>query len=103
MNEDQVKASKRTKLIIPAGTYAGQDKDIITTSLPVIAFTTSDMDKETAYLLTKTYWENKKSLGESAKWWNGVSMDMLNNILTDIHPGAKKYYKEVGAKLESHH
>ena len=103
LSEDQVKASKRTKLIIPAGTYAGQDKDIITTSLPVIAFTTSDMNKETAYLLTKTYWENKKSLGEAAKWWNGVSMDMLNNILTDIHPGAKKYYEEVGAKLESHH
>jgi TRAP-type uncharacterized transport system substrate-binding protein len=30
-------------------------------------------------------------------------MDMLNNILTDIHPGAKKYYEEVGASLESHH
>ena len=103
LTEDQVKASKRTKLIIPAGTYAGQNQDIITTSLPVIAFTTSDMNEETAYLLTKTYWENKKSLGEAAKWWNGVSMDMLSNILTDIHPGAKKYYKEVGAKLESHH
>ena len=103
LSEDQVKASKRTKLIIPAGTYAGQDKDIITTSLPVIAFTTSDMNEETDYLLTKTYWENKKSLGEAAKWWNGVSMEMLNNILTDIHPGAKKYYEEVGASLESHH
>lgn len=103
LSEDQVKASKRTKLIIPAGTYAGQDKDIITTSLPVIAFTTSDMNEQTAYLLTKTYWENKKSLGEATKWWDGVSMDMLNNILTDIHPGAKKYYQEVGAKLEAHH
>ena len=103
LNEDQVKASKRTRLIIPAGTYAGQDKDIITTSLPVIAFTTSNMNDNTAYLLTKTYWENKKSLGEAAKWWNGVSMDMLSNILTDIHPGAKKYYEEVGAELESHH
>jgi len=53
--------------------------------------------------LSKAYWDNKGKLGEAAKWWNGVSMDMLNNILTDIHPGAKKYYEEVGAKLESHH
>ena len=36
--EDQVKASKRTRLINPAGTYAGQTEDIITTSLPVVAF-----------------------------------------------------------------
>ncbi|MAT87326.1 MAG: TRAP transporter substrate-binding protein [Aestuariivita sp.] len=103
LNDEQVKASKRTRLIIPAGTYAGQSDDIITTSLPVVAFTTTDMDDETAYKLTKTYWENKKALGAAAKWWNGVSLPMLENILTDIHPGAKKYYKEVGANLAQHH
>ena len=103
LNNEQVKASKRTRLVIPAGTYAGQVDDIVTTSLPVIAFTTTDMDNETAYNLTKTYWENKGALGEAAKWWNGVSLDMLSNILTDIHPGAKKYYKEVGASLAEHH
>ena len=103
LSDDQVKTSKRTRLIIPAGTYAGQDKDIVTTSLPVVAFTTTDMDDNTAYMLTKTYWENKNVLGEAAKWWNGVSLPMLENILTDIHPGAKKYYKEVGANLAQHH
>ena len=103
LNDDQVKASKRTRLVIPAGTYAGQMEDIVTTSLPVVAFTTSDMDDETAYMLTKTYWENKKVLGAAAKWWDGVSLQMLENILTDIHPGAKKYYDEVGAQLAAHH
>lgn len=103
LSDDQVKASKRTRLIIPAGTYAGQMEDIVTTSLPVVAFTTSDMDDETAYMLTKTYWENKKVLGAAAKWWDGVSLQMLENILTDIHPGAKKYYDEVGAQLAAHH
>ncbi|MBT4849019.1 MAG: TAXI family TRAP transporter solute-binding subunit [Alphaproteobacteria bacterium] len=103
LNDEQVKASKRTRLVIPAGTYAGQKEDIITTSLPVVAFTTTDMDDETAYNLTKTYWENKKALGTAAKWWNGVSLDMLSNILTDIHPGAKRYYREVGASLADHH
>ena len=103
LNDEQVKASKRTRLVIPAGTYAGQKEDIITTSLPVVAFTTTDMDDETAYNLTKTYWENKKALGTAAKWWNGVSLNMLSNILTDIHPGAKRYYMEVGASLADHH
>lgn len=103
LNDEQVKVSKRTRLVIPAGTYAGQKEDIITTSLPVVAFTTTDMDDETAYNLTKTYWENKKALGTAAKWWNGVSLNMLSNILTDIHPGAKRYYIEVGASLADHH
>ena len=39
--------------------YAGQDKDITTTSLPVVAYTTSKMDNDTAYALTKTYWQQK--------------------------------------------
>ena len=103
LSDDQVAASKRTRLVIPAGTYAGQATDIITTSLPVVAFATTNMDDDTAYQLTKTFWENKKSLGAAAKWWDGVSLDMLDNILTAIHPGAKRYYQEVGATLAAHH
>jgi TRAP transporter TAXI family solute receptor len=103
LNEDQVKQSKRTRLVIPANTYAGQSADIVTTSLPVVAFATTDMDNDTAYALTKTYWENKGALGAAAQWWNGVSMDMLSNILTEIHPGAIRYYKEAGATLAQHH
>ncbi len=103
LSEDQVKQSKRTRLVIPANTYAGQSSDIVTTSLPVVAFTTTDMDNATAYALTKTYWENKGALGAAAQWWNGVSLNMLTNILTEIHPGAVKYYKEAGATLAKHH
>ena len=72
-------------------------------TLPVVAFATTDMDNDTAYALTKTYWENKGALGAAAQWWNGVSMDMLSNILTEIHPGAIRYYKEAGATLAQHH
>jgi len=103
LSDEQIKLSKRTRLEIPAGTYAGQSSAITTTSLPVVAFSTTDMDDATAYALTKTFWEAKASMGSAAKWWNGVSLDMLDNIVTEIHPGAVKYYKEVGAKLASHH
>ena len=103
LSDEQVKKSKRTRLEIPAGTYAGQSSAITTTSLPVVAFTTTDMDDATAYAMTKTYWESKVSMSAGAKWWAGVSLDMLENISTEIHPGAVKYYKEVGAKLAAHH
>ena len=42
-------------------------------------------------------------LGNAAKWWNGVSVKMLSNISTKIHPGAVKFYKEIGASLADHH
>jgi TRAP transporter TAXI family solute receptor len=99
LNDEQIKASKRTRLVIPAGTYAGQDKDITTTSLPVVAYTTTQMDDATAYALTKTYWQQKADMGASASWWSAVDENLLVNINGQIHPGAVKYYNEIGFAL----
>lgn len=99
LSDDQITQSKRAKLIIPAGTYAGQESDITTTSLPVAAFTTTAMSDDAAYALTKTYWEGKESMGEGAPWWNGVDESLMANINGKIHPGAVKYYKEAGFTL----
>ena len=103
LSDEQIKISKRTKLIIPAGTYSGQSSDVTTTSLPVVTYTTTDMSDDVAYKLTKTYWDSKEMLGNAAKWWNGVNADMISNISTKIHPGALKYYNEIGAKIAAHH
>ncbi|MEZ5676330.1 MAG: TAXI family TRAP transporter solute-binding subunit [Thalassovita sp.] len=99
LNDDQVAQTKRTRLVIPAGTYAGQDQDIVTTSLPVVAYTTTKMDDETAYQLTKTFWENKATMAEGAAWWGGVDAAMLGNITGKLHPGAIRYYQEAGIAL----
>jgi uncharacterized protein len=96
LSDEQIKKTKRTKLVIPAGTYAGVNKEITTTSLPVVAYTTTNMDDATAYALTKTYWEQKAKMGSGNAWWNGVSGEMLKNISGKIHPGAIKYYMEAG-------
>ena len=97
--DEQIAKTKRTKLVIPAGTYAGVDQDIVTTSLPVVAHTTTAMDDDTAYQLTKTYWSQKTDLGKAAAWWNGVSGEMLGNVYGKLHPGAIKYYDEAGFKF----
>jgi len=96
LDDEQIKKTKRTRLVIPAGTYAGVDTDVTTTSLPVVAHTTTAMDDDTAYTLTKTYWDQKKNLGQSAAWWNAVTGDMLANVYGKLHPGAVKYYDEAG-------
>lgn len=99
LSDEQIAETKRAKLVIPAGTYAGQDEDIVTTSLPVVAFTTTKMDDDTAYQLTKTYWEQKASMAEAAKWWGGVDETLMENITGQIHPGAVRYYEEAGFTL----
>lgn len=103
LTDDQIAQTKRTKLVIPAGTYAGQNSDIVTTSLPVVAYTTTDMDDDTAYALTKTYWDQKAKMGKDAAWWNGVNQGLLENITGKIHPGAVKYYEEQGFALSKAH
>ena len=96
LNDEQIALTKRTRLVIPAGTYAGVDQEVVTTSLPVVAHTTASMDDDTAYALTKAYWSQKDTMGASAAWWNGVSGAMLSNVYGQIHPGAQRYYKEAG-------
>ncbi len=71
----------------------------MTTSLPVVAYTTTLMDEETAYQLTKTYWEQKSKMAKEAGWWKGVDKGLMTNITGKIHPGAVRYYKEAGFEL----
>ena len=99
LSDEQVVETGRTRLEIPAGTYAGQDAPIVTTSLPVVAYATTAMDDDTAYALTKTYWDRKTFLGAESPWWNGVDTDLLANVDTELHPGAVRYYEEAGVAL----
>ena len=99
LSDDQVKKTKRTRLVIPVGTYAGVGGDTVTTSLPVVAYTTKSMSNETAYQLTKTYWSQKKNMGTNHAWWNGVSGELLTNVYGKLHPGALKYYSEAGISI----
>lgn len=102
MTEEQVAMTKRTKLVIPAGTYPGVDYDVTTTSLPVGAYTTTAMDEATAYRLTKTYWEQKQAMGKANPWWNAVNFDSLKTLGGKLHSGAVKYYKEAGVTIPEH-
>ncbi|MGE4326155.1 MAG: TAXI family TRAP transporter solute-binding subunit [Pseudodonghicola sp.] len=99
MTDEEVAATKRARLVIPAGTYAGQDSDVVTTSLPVVTYATTKMDDDTAYALTKTFWEEKAKMGETAPWWNGVDAGLMANITGKLHPGAIRYYEEAGFTL----
>lgn len=99
LSEEQVAETGRTRIVIPAGTYPGVEADTVTTSLAVFAYATTDMDEETAYQLTRAYWEQKEKMAESNAWWQGVSGGMLENGFTQLHPGALRYYEEAGVAV----
>ncbi len=99
MSDEQIKKTKRDKLIIPAGTYKGVNYDVTTTTLPVGVYTTTNMDEQTAYELTKAFWEAKPLLEKQSKWWKAVTYKNLNMFNVKLHKGALKYYKEMGVKI----
>lgn len=99
MTDEQIAKTGRAKQIIPAGTYAGVDKDVATTFLPVDAFATTDMSDDTAYLLTKTFWAQKAALSKTAPWWKAVEPEMIMSAGVKLHPGAIRYYEEAGVTI----
>jgi uncharacterized protein len=99
MTDAQIEQTKSTKLVIPAGTYPGVDQDTATTSLPVMAYTTTGMTNDAAYTLTKAYWSEQARMGADNKWWSGVKPAMLAPMVGKLHPGALKYYAESGVSV----
>ena len=99
LDDEQIAQTGRTRLVIPAGTYAGQETDVVTTSLPVVAFATEAMSEDTAYALTRAFWEAREALAETAPWWAAVTPEMMGEVTTGVHPGALRYYEEIGVDL----
>lgn len=86
------------RLIIKAGTYPKQDKDV-----PVIGYSTHivvacDMPEDTVYKLTKAMAQNVDAMAAVVKPITGLTpKDMAVDIGVPFHKGATKFYKEVGA------
>ncbi len=99
LTDEQIEQTGAARQTIPGGTYPGIDADVETTSLPVIAYTTSAMDDDTAYTLTRTFWERRDAMAEETAWWGGITHDMIGNIAGTLHPGAVRYYDETGIDI----
>jgi TRAP transporter TAXI family solute receptor len=86
------------KLVIKAGTYPKQDKDV-----PVIGYSTHiivscDLPEDTVYKMTKAMAANIPAMAAVVKPITGLTpKDMAADIGVPLHKGAAKFYKEVGA------
>ena len=85
---------------IPAGMYSGQKNDgpVMSMNVAVGIGIRADMDEDTVYRITKTFWDNLDQITSGAPWAKAldVSYAVKNIGGMTIHPGAARYYREVG-------
>ncbi len=87
-----------TKYSIPGGSYGGVDADVQTVAVKATLIVSNDASEDAIYELTKAIFENKDAITESHA--KGAELDTayaVEGISVPFHPGAEKYFKEVGA------
>ena len=83
--------------VIPSNTYKGIDQDLPTLAVTCMLVASSDLGSDLVYKLTKAIFEHLDILGESHIKGKLVSLETsLRGMILPLHPGAEKYYKEVG-------
>ena len=82
---------------LPAGTYEGVDTETVCVAVEAALVASTDMSEDAVYELTKTMFENLEDLGTSHAKFQLVSAEKAaENGSVPMHPGAEKYYKEIG-------
>jgi len=89
-----------SRYVIKKGMYPGQDRDIHTIAQPNFLAVMPEVPEETVYLITKTIYENLPFLHNIHKATQAMDIQRaINGLPAPLHPGAAKYYREVGLKI----
>jgi TRAP transporter TAXI family solute receptor len=89
-----------TEFVIPAGTYPGQDADVTTIAQPNFMGVRADLPEDDVYKITKTIYENLPFLQAIHPATKAMAIERaIAGLPLPLHPGAAKYYKEVGIDI----
>ncbi len=82
---------------IPANTYEGQSSDTPTAAVPNFLVTASSVPDDLVYAMTKVFYEQLDTLKASHNATKTIELaNALKGMPVPVHPGAERYYKEVG-------
>ncbi|MEO8835339.1 MAG: TAXI family TRAP transporter solute-binding subunit [Caldimonas sp.] len=101
--EDKFQAMRKlnpgyTRLVIPAGSYPKQTKDVPTIGYATHVIARCDLDADVVYKMLKGMVDHRADLTAIAKAMAGTTPKMMaEDIGVPMHKGALRYYKEVGA------
>jgi len=94
-----------SKSVIPVALYprAGNDKDVETIGTKATFLTSATIPDEIVYAVTKAVINNLDSLGKHDPVLTTFGKeDMLEGLTAPIHPGALKFYTEIGLRVPSY-
>ena len=75
------------------------ESDVETFGVKATLITSLDIEEDIVYAVTKEVFENLDAFKKLHPSYAGLTREgMLEGISAPIHPGAMKYYKEVGLK-----
>lgn len=86
-----------TKYDVPAGTYKGVEANTQTVAVVATYIVADSLEEDLVYKMTKALFENAAEI--RAGHPKGAELDpaySVSSISIPVHPGAEKYYKEVG-------
>ncbi len=82
---------------IPANTYRGQTADVPAAAVQNYLVTQDGVSTETVYEITKALWTGLDQLVAAHSAAKAIDLKhALDGMPLPLHPGAEKYYKEVG-------
>lgn len=93
----QDKYSFYTQYTVPKGTYKGVDEDVVTVAVKATMIVSNKLSDDVVYELVKGIFENKADIVSGHA--KGAELDpayAVEGISVKFHPGAEKYFKEVG-------
>ncbi len=83
--------------VIPANTYTGQTADVPTAAVPNFLVTHSGVSADLVYQMTKAMYSNLETLYAAHNAARAIKREnALKGVGIPLHPGAERYYKEVG-------
>jgi TRAP transporter TAXI family solute receptor len=86
-----------TRAVIPAGTYHGQTEDIPSTAQLFVFFAHKNLPDDLAYAMTRLTFENKDDLVAAHRVFSDLVLEEgPRHFPIPLHPGAERYYREVG-------
>ena len=92
-----------TPYTIAAGTYPGQSNDVNTIAQPNFLAVNDSVNEQDVYLLTKALYENLPFLQAIHKATKAMNIDSaISGLPVPLHPGAARYYKEMGINIPDH-
>lgn len=86
-----------------AGLYEGMEEGVQSIGIPNVLAVSSEMDEELAYQITKMLFERTDELIEVHPAANDTTVKFaVDSTPIAFHPGALRYYEEVGAEVQDH-